>query len=140
MDVAIILACHGPLGAALKASAEMICGPLPHVSAVSLEPDDSPEELTEQLAAAVAGIDGPILVLADLVGGTPQNVAARVLHGRAQAALVSGVSLGLVIESALTLLTVDETAIDELVERGRHAIAAWRAPAAASPSAGATAR
>ncbi len=134
MDVSIILACHGPMGAALKATAEMICGPLPHVSALSLEPDDSPEDLSERLSAVVAGIEGPILVLADLVGGTPQNVAARVLHGRPLAALVSGVSLGLVIESALTLHSVDEAAIDELVERGRHALAAWRAPAAAGPA------
>lgn len=139
MDVAIILACHGPVGAALKASAEMICGPLPQVSALSLEPDDSPEELTERLAALVAEVDGPVLVLADLIGGTPHNVAARVLHGRPQAALVSGVSLGLVIESALSLRSVDEAAIDELVERGRHALAAWRAPAA-GPAAGVNAR
>lgn len=140
MDVAIILACHGPMGAALKATAEMICGPLPHVSSLSLEADDSPEELTERLTAAVARIDGPILVLADLAGGTPQNVAARVLHLRPQAALISGVSLGLVIEAALTLRSVDDAAIDALVERGRHALAAWRAPAPAGPARGADLR
>ncbi len=128
MDVAVILACHGPVGTALKASAEMICGPLPRVSAIGLGPDDSPEEFARRLEAQVDGTDGPVLVLADLVGGTPHNVAAQVLHGRPNAALVSGVSLGLVIEAAVSLHSVDDGAIDELVDRARHSLAAWRAP------------
>jgi mannose/fructose-specific phosphotransferase system component IIA len=126
--VSIIVACHGPVAAALKASAEMICGPLPSVAAVGLEADDSPEVFEERLGAAVEAAGGQVLILADLVGGTPHNVAAVVLRGRPKAALVSGVSLGLLIEAALTLRSVDRAAIDELVARARGALAAWRPP------------
>ncbi len=129
MAVSIIVACHGPLAAALKTSAEMICGPLRNVSAIVLEPDDSPEEFQVRLEAAVDAIAGPVLVLADLMGGTPHNVAALVLHGRAHAALVSGVSLGLLIEAATSLRAVDEPAIADLVARGRDALSAWHPPA-----------
>ena len=73
----IVVAGHGDLADALVSSAQLICGMVEDLHAVGLRPDDSPESFGERLAGATA-TDGPILILTDLVGGTPHNVALTV--------------------------------------------------------------
>ena len=43
--------------------------------------------------------DGPVLVLTDLPGGTPHNVASVVARSRPETAVISGVNLGMVVEA-----------------------------------------
>ena len=70
----IVVAAHGELADAFVSAATLICGVLRDLRAVGLRPDDSPESFAERLAQALEG-DGPVLILTDLVGGTPHNVA-----------------------------------------------------------------
>jgi PTS system mannose-specific IIA component len=118
----IVIAAHGGLAAAFRESAEMICGPSAGIVAVGLDPEDSPESFGERLRIELAAGEGPVLILTDLPGGTPHNVANVVARGRPQTAVVSGVNLGIVIEAATSLESLDEEAVARLVSAGRDSI------------------
>ena len=65
---------HGRFGEELIKSAELIAGKTEHIHAVSLLSGMSIEEYYEEVRDYLTGVQGEILVLADLYGGTPSNV------------------------------------------------------------------
>ena len=118
----IVVAGHGDLADALVSSAQLICGMVEDLHAVGLRPDDSPESFAERLTATIADDDVPVLLLTDLVGGTPHNVALAVTRRRDGAVLISGVNLAVLIEAATTTDALDATLQERLVEGGRGAL------------------
>lgn len=118
----IVIAAHGPLAAALLASAAMICGPQEDVVALGLEPDESPEGFAERMREAMGPPDTRTLLLTDLQGGTPHNVACLVARGRPNTVTVAGVNLGIVIEAVTSLESLDEESVERLVSTGRDSI------------------
>ncbi len=125
-DFRIVLAAHGPLASAFLASAELICGPLPNVVAVPLEPADSPETFRDRLVQALGDPAEAVLILTDLRGGTPHNVAFTLLRDFPRAVLVSGMNLAVLIEAATSLRSLDDAAVDHLVAAGRDGLVAAR--------------
>jgi mannose/fructose-specific phosphotransferase system component IIA len=117
----IVVAAHGDLADALLAAARLICGELHEMHAVALRPDDSPESFSERLDAA-CGPDEPVLILTDLVGGTPHNVALAAIRRRTSAVLISGVNLAVLIEAATTIDALDAALVERLVSGGRGAL------------------
>jgi mannose PTS system EIIA component len=102
----IVLVTHGNLGGALIRAAELITGPAEGLFAVALMADDSPEGLGRRLAAVLDGLEGQqALVLIDLFGGTPYNVAARQVL-RPNVECVTGANLPMLLE----LITMREGA------------------------------
>jgi len=95
----IIIACHSGLARALLRAAEAIAGPLPEVASLDLGDGESPAAYEARLAAALAP-GQPALILADLMGGTPWNAAAR-LAQQGGVRVVSGVNLPMLLEVAL---------------------------------------
>src|SRR5512142_1188187 len=81
----IVVAGHGDLAAAFASAAQMICGRIPLLTAVGLQPEDSPESFMERLVAAAPDPDEPLLLLTDLVGGTPHNVSLALARRRPSA-------------------------------------------------------
>lgn len=121
----IVVAAHGGLADAFVSTAALVCGPLDDTAAVGLEPTDSPETFRDRLTAAIgdtAGRDRPLLLLTDLAGGTPHNVAMVVARGLPQAVLISGINLALLLEAAMAVATLDGESIDRLVSGGREAL------------------
>ena len=118
----IVVAGHGDLADALVSSAQLICGMVEDLHAIGLRPDDSPESFGERLAGATA-TDGPVLILTDLVGGTPHNVAMAVARRQPAAVLISGVNLAVLIEAATTTDALDAALVERLVDGGRGALA-----------------
>jgi len=96
--VNIVIVSHADLGDALIRAVEMIAGQAEGLYSVSLFPGDSPEGLGEKLEAALQEIEGQeTLVLIDLFGGTPYNVAARqVLKENVEC--VTGANLPMLLE------------------------------------------
>ena len=88
----LVLISHGQLCEELKKSAEMIMGPQDDIATVALLPNEGPEDFQAKFKAAVEGQDD-VVVLADLKGGTPNNVAARVLAEGGKFDLYSGMNL-----------------------------------------------
>ena len=121
--VNIVIISHGDLGDALIRATEMITGPTERLFSVPLLPDESPEGFGEKLAGVLREIeDEKTLVLIDLLGGTPCNVAAcQALKGNVEC--VTGVNLPMLLE---LVMSRDDTSLSELAEiiaqRGQESI------------------
>ncbi len=98
----IVIVAHGNLGKSLIASAEMIAGELEDISTVSLLPNENLDTFGQKLDDHLDTFgDREILVLIDLFGGTPCNVAARAMQ-RPNLESVTGVNLPMLLEVVLT--------------------------------------
>ncbi len=98
----IVVVSHGSLGGALIRTAQLITGPAEGVQSVALQPDDSPESFSRRLTATVDALAGQeTLVLIDLFGGTPYNVAARLVL-KDNVECVTGANLPMLLEAILT--------------------------------------
>jgi mannose PTS system EIIA component len=117
----VLVASHGPVAASLLAAAEMICGSASRAAAVSLEPDDSPESFGERLTS-VLDPQRPTLILTDLNGGTPHNVACALARRGAAIRCIAGVNLGLVIEAITSDEELDDALVERLVTAAREAV------------------
>ena len=116
----IVIVSHADLGDALIRAAEMIAGStegLYEVEAlysVPLLPGDSPESFADKLEAVLQKLEGQeTLVLIDLLGGTPYNVAARQAL-KENIECVTGANLPMLLE---LVMSRDDVSLPELAER-----------------------
>ena len=115
---AILIIAHAPLAHALRSCALHVfpdCGA--HVSAIDVQPNMPPEETQatariamEQLSH-VEGITG-VLVLTDIFGATPSNVAQKLVDG-ITSRLITGVNLPMLLRS----VSYRNESLDALVSR-----------------------
>jgi PTS system mannose-specific IIA component len=98
--VGAVIVTHGQLATELVSAAEMIVGEIDHITAVSIGWHDDVDVAREEVAQAIkrVGTEGVIL-LTDMFGGTPTNIAAAFL-GEASVEIVTGVNLPMVIKLA----------------------------------------
>lgn len=97
--VTIMLLSHGPLAQSLVETARMILGPLPDVGALSIAEGMSPESLSRQLAEFMEqAIGEEVLILVDLLGGSPSNLAVRLVLDNPRVELVTGLNLPMLLE------------------------------------------
>jgi N-acetylgalactosamine PTS system EIIA component len=118
----IVIAGHGAFPAALLATAELICGPVADIAAVGLQPADSPDRYAEALRTAIGQDHRRVLVLCDLLGGTPFNVASSIARRSPRVACLSGVNLAMTVEAALADGALDDAMVERLLEVGRSGI------------------
>jgi PTS system ascorbate-specific IIA component len=81
--VGILLITHGNLGACLIECATHVMGRRPdHVIALAVRPNDDPGIILEQAKTLVAQLEQGqgILVISDMFGATPSNIARRLLE------------------------------------------------------------
>lgn len=118
----IVLAGHGMLPAALLGTTEMIVGPIADIAAVGLAAGESPDHFADGMRAAIGHDGRRVLVLCDLVGGTPFNVASAIARRSPRVICVAGMNLGMAIEAALRNGDLDETFVEHLLEVGRTGV------------------
>lgn len=116
----MVVVSHGGLADAMIAAAFIICGKTDGVRAVGLDPADSPESFAERLGDAIND-ERPTLILTDLYGGTPHNVACATARQRA-VRCISGVNLGLLIEAITTSEELDDQLVGRLVPLAREGV------------------
>jgi len=99
--IGIVLATHGELGRAFINAMEMIVGAQPLVAALSLQVADRLEDATSRLQEALDGADegDGVLVLTDMLGGTPSNLCLAHIGGPRPVEVVSGVSLPMLLKA-----------------------------------------
>lgn len=119
----IILISHGDMAKGMLNSAGMFFGEteLQQVATVSLYPADSPEEFDVKLAEAIEQVntgDG-VIILADLLGGTPGNRAAYKCSDSIQ--VITGMNLPIFME-LLGLRLGGNVEVDGLISTGRDGI------------------
>ena len=123
--VTTLIVTHGRMAQELLDAAQMIVGEMPRFVAVSLDWDDSVEEVTEKARRALETVDpaDEVLILTDMYGGTPFNVAASFFQpGRVE--VVTGVNLPMVVRLGCPRsneMSVSELA-DWILEKSRASI------------------
>jgi PTS system mannose-specific IIA component len=119
----LVLVTHAGLAGALKSAAEMIVGTIDMCASVEVIPGEHADEIMARVVSAVEAVsaDGAI-IMTDLFGGTPSNMAMSFLkEGRIE--VLTGVNLPMLIEfcSRRGRMSVADLA-SELLRSGREGI------------------
>ncbi len=99
--IGIVLVTHGNLAREFLAAMEHVVGKQEQARAISIGPDDDMEQRRADILAAAAEVDtgeGAIL-LTDMFGGTPSNLAISIID-RAKVEVLAGVNLPMLIKLA----------------------------------------
>jgi len=115
MKVGIMLITHGQIGSALLDSAIAVLDVhrLP-TRVLTVDGNSDPDETLSTAEQALADLnsgDG-VLVLTDLYGSTPSNIACK-LHNHGQVRVVSGINLPMLIR----ILNYPDLDLDSLMEK-----------------------
>jgi len=122
--IGVVVVTHGQLATELVNAAEMIVGDLPKFTAVSIGWHDEVNDAREDIAQAidrVRGDDG-VLLLTDMFGGTPSNLAMTFLE-KDRLEVITGVNLPMLIKLAGSRHSADLLQVArDMREHGRNAI------------------
>ena len=113
MAVGILLLTHEGIGSALVAVAQRLLRQLPlKTEAFEVPFDGDPEALLPRASAALRRVDGGdgVLVLTDLYGATPSNLAAKLARIGTPVRRVSALNLPML----LRVMNYAELGLDEL--------------------------
>ncbi|HXG64503.1 MAG TPA: PTS sugar transporter subunit IIA [Blastocatellia bacterium] len=96
-----VIVTHGQLANELVSAAEMIVGEIRHITAVSIGWHDDVDVARQEIARAIERVNegAGVVLLTDMFGGTPTNLAASFL-GESPVEVVTGVNLPMVIKLA----------------------------------------
>ncbi len=99
--IAGVIVTHGYLANELLAAAEMIIGPVSHITSVSIGWHDDVDAARHEIERAIARVseERGVLIMTDMFGGTPTNIASMFLAD-GQIEVVTGVNLPMVIKLA----------------------------------------
>ena len=93
----IVILNHGDFGKELVRSAELIVGKIDDIYTVSLNSGVSIEDYYAQAKEIISKLKGEIILLTDLHGGTPSNVAS-ILQREFKLMVLCGVNLPMLLE------------------------------------------
>lgn len=122
--IGVVVVTHGQLATELVNAAEMIVGDLPRFTAVSIGWHDEVNDAREDIAQAIERVRGDqgVLVLTDMFGGTPSNLAITFIE-KDRVEVITGVNLPMLIKLAGVTGSSDLlTVAREMREHGRNAI------------------
>ncbi|MGX1498874.1 PTS sugar transporter subunit IIA [Roseibium aggregatum] len=99
--IGLVLVTHGRLAEEFKAALEHVVGPQEQVETISIGPDDDMEQRRQDILAAVEAANSGqgVVLLTDMFGGTPSNLAISVMDGKS-VEVVAGVNLPMLIKLA----------------------------------------
>lgn len=99
--IGLVLVTHGNLAAEFVSVMEHIVGAQKQVAAVCMHPDDDMEAKRQEIIRRVKEMDSGkgVLVLTDMFGGTPSNLAISITQDKKIEAL-AGINLPMLIKLA----------------------------------------
>jgi mannose PTS system EIIA component len=101
--IGVVVVTHGQLATELVNAAETIVGDQPGFAAVSIGWHDAVELARDEIAEAIARVDSGsgVIVLTDMFGGTPSNLAITFL-AETRVEVITGVNLPMLLKLAGT--------------------------------------
>ena len=100
--IGVVVVTHGQLATELVNAAETIVGDLPRFAAVSIGWHEDVQDARDEIQAAMGRVKGDtsgVLIITDMFGGTPCNLAMTFL-ARDEVEVVTGVNLPMLIKAA----------------------------------------
>jgi PTS system mannose-specific IIA component len=119
-----VIVSHGQLANELLAAAATVIGDISHVTAVSIGWHDDVEMARDQVERAIKSVSAGkgVLVMTDMFGGTPTNIAAMFLSD-GEVEIVTGVNLPMVIKLASNTKDIPLSELaKEVEEQGKNSI------------------
>ncbi len=114
----VLIITHGDFGIELLKSVEMIMGEQEDAVALGLRLGDSVDDLrskAEEIIVENQTMSKDIIILVDILGGSPSNIALYMLKKYSNINLITGVNMLILIEIFQSREVVEET--DELLEK-----------------------
>ena len=99
--IGLILVTHGQLAEEFVHAMEHVVGPQEAVATVCIGPNDDMEKKRKEIAKAIKGVEKGkgVIILTDLFGGTPSNLAISLLDtGKTE--VIAGINLPMLIRLA----------------------------------------
>ncbi len=127
--IGLVVVTHGRLADEFLAAMEHVVGPQEQVIAVCIGADDDMEKRRDDILKAARDVDtgDGVIILTDMFGGTPSNLAISVME-KAKAEVIAGINLPMLIKLASIRAEKDLTAsVKAAHEAGRKYInvASW---------------
>jgi PTS system mannose-specific IIA component len=122
--IGIVVVTHGKLAVEFIAAAEHVVGKQSGVRAICIEPEDDMEKRREDIMRAVEAVEcgGGVVILTDMFGGTPSNLAISVMS-KAHIEVIAGVNLPMLVKLATIRAKIPlEEAVLVAQEAGRKYI------------------
>ena len=122
--IGLVIVTHGGLAPEFRAALEHVVGRQDMVETISIGPDDDMDMRRVEMIAAVNRVKGDkgVVVLTDMFGGTPSNLAISVME-ETGAEVVAGINLPMLIKLASVRGDASlEQAITAAKEAGRKYI------------------
>jgi len=122
--IGLVLVTHGALAREFIVAMEHVVGPQERVRPVCIGPDDDMEEKREEIAGAIAEVDDGegVIILTDLFGGTPSNLAISLMKSE-RIEVIAGINLPMLIRLEGARKTMDvRAAVAAAREAGRKYI------------------
>jgi len=123
--IGLVIVTHGQLAAELRRATEHVVGDQTHLETVCIGPDDDMERRRADIRAAIGKVqaDKGVIILTDMFGGTPSNLAISLLE-QDRVEVIAGVNLPMLIKliEARDSVTLSEAA-NKAKDAGRRYIA-----------------
>lgn len=109
--IGLILVTHGRLADQFVEAMEHVVGPQDGIVTVCIGPNDDMEQRRADIAEAIEAVDSGkgVIILTDLFGGTPSNLAISLLDA-GQVEVIAGINLPMLIRLAGARKSMDVTA------------------------------
>ncbi|WP_193366592.1 PTS sugar transporter subunit IIA [Pelagibius marinus] len=97
--IGLVLVTHGRLAVEFVQALEHVVGPQENVTAICIGPEDDMEQRRQDIIDAVEKADegDGVVLLTDMFGGTPSNLAISVLD-KGQVEVIAGINLPMLIK------------------------------------------
>lgn len=122
--IGLVLVTHGRLAEEFRHACEHVVGPLDNFETVSIGPEDDMEQRRRDIVSAVSRADSGsgVIILTDMFGGTPSNLAISVMEAD-KIEVVAGVNLPMLIKLSSSRASDDmKTALEEAQAAGKKYI------------------
>lgn len=122
--IGMVLVTHGKLADEFVAALEHVVGSQTNITTVCIGPDDDMEERRADILKSVASVDDGkgVVLLTDMFGGTPSNLAISVMD-KVNVEVLAGVNLPMLIKLTSVRGSVSlEEAVSKAQEAGRKYI------------------
>ncbi len=119
--IGLVLVTHGRLASEFIVAMEHVVGPQQQIAPICIGPEDDMEERRRQIAEAIWSVDtgGGGIILTDLFGGTPSNLAISLMKSD-KIEVIAGVNLPMLIRLEGARKTMDvRAAVAAAREAGR---------------------
>jgi mannose PTS system EIIA component len=117
--IGLVIVAHGRLAAEFRLALEHVVGPQDRVETVSIAPDDNVENRRKDIVEAISRVNAGsgVIILTDMFGGTPSNLAISALEN-GHIEVLAGVNLPMLIKLARVR---GETPLKKAVELAQEA-------------------